>query len=405
MKKGIIKLLNLQGILVDKLEFLDEPQQIFVVCRGARRTALCPVCGANSKRVHQTSVRLIKHGVINYREVILRLKVRRFKCRQCCKVFTEKFSGIDRRRASANLMIQAMDWLRRNSFNFTGEQFHLSPGTLTRYLMHMSEANTVDWATANVTKLGIDEHSFRGKHLVITITDLSNRKLLAVLKSDTQVALTSYLQQIPNEYRLKINEVCTDLRSSYGVVTKRLLPNADLTADRFHVELQARRALDELRTIIQDEAKCSHTNLKKLLWFNESQLDYHEKIKLELAFKKYSRYPILKQAWVIKEQIIQIYWAQSEAEARKQFEHVMMLLETCDNSHYLEVLHRTLKRWKQPILNYFKNKTTNGFTEGCHTKIKMIKRVSFGFRNIDHYIAKITLAFLPLIWILNYHTN
>nr|MDA3839637.1 transposase [Patescibacteria group bacterium] len=55
-------------------------------------------------------------------------------------------------------------------------------------------------------------------------------------------------------------------------------------------------------------------------------------------------------------------------------------------------------------LNYFENKTTNGFTEGCHTKIKMIKRVSFGFRNIDNYIAKMTLAFLPLSFILNYHT-
>jgi len=27
------------------------------------------------------------------------------------------------------------------------------------------------------------------------------------------------------------------------------------------------------------------------------------------------------------------------------------------------------------------------------------------FKNIDNYIAKMTLAFLPLIWILNYHTS
>jgi len=37
----------------------------------------------------------------------------------------------------------------------------------------------------------------------------------------------------------------------------------------------------------------------------------------------------------------------------------------------------------------------------------MIKRVSFGFRNIDHYIAKVMLAFTPLtiaIATLNHHT-
>ncbi|OIO46766.1 MAG: hypothetical protein AUJ28_00585 [Parcubacteria group bacterium CG1_02_37_51] len=82
-----------------------------------------------------------------------------------------------------------------------------------------------------------------------------------------------------------------------------------------------------------------------------------------------------------------------------------MLLETSDSSCYLATMRGTLKKWKKPILNYFEHKTTNGFTEGCHTKIKLIKRVSYGFRNIDTYIAKMTLAFLPLIWILNYHTS
>ncbi len=47
-----------------------------------------------------------------------------------------------------------------------------------------------------------------------------------------------------------------------------------------------------------------------------------------------------------------------------------MLLETPEYSRYLETLKRTLKKWKMPILNYFKNRTTNGFTDGCHTKLK-----------------------------------
>lgn len=397
-------MLCLQGVLVGKIEMLESEKRIIVPCRGARQMARCPHCDVSAKKVHQTSERLIKHGVFNYFEIILRLSVRRFMCKPCRRVFTEKFVGIDRRRASSTLIVQAMDWLRRNSFNFIGQQFHISPGTLVRYLLKMFASITVDWPTANISKLGIDEHSFRGKRLIITITDLSNHKLLAVLKSDSQAELDRYLRQIPHEYRLKINEACTDLRPSYGVVVKKLLPNASLTADRFHVEMVARRTLDEIRSVIQDEAKGSRMNLKRLLWLNKYQLNINERIKLESAFKKYKYYPVLKQAWIIKEKIIQMYCSPSEDEALKRFNHVMLLLETCDHSHYLSVLKGTLKKWKQPILNYFKNKTTNGFTEGCHTKIKMIKRVSFGFRNINNYIAKITLAFLPLLFILNYHT-
>ncbi len=164
-------------------------------------------------------------------------------------------------------------------------------------------------------------------------------------------------------------------------------------------------AIDEIRSILQDEGVGRKMNMKKILWANKHALDENELKRLDLIFKKYEKYPVLKQAWIIKEQIIHMYRAASEEEARKRFDHVMMLLETPEYSRYLNTLHGTLKKWKQPILNYFKNKTTNGFTEGCHTKIKMIKRISFGFRNINNYIAKITLAFLPLVWIINYHTS
>lgn len=397
-------MLNLQGVLLGKIEVLEEEKKIIVPCRSARRMAVCPHCGQSTNKVHQLKVRTIKHGVLNYREVTLQLTVRRFKCKNCRKIFTESFPGISRMRSSTNLMTQAMDWLRRNSFNFIGEQFGMSPGTLVRYLKKMSEEVKIDWAAANVTKLGIDEHSFRGKYLIITITDLSNRKLLAVLKSDSQAELERFLLEIPDEYRAKINEVCTDLRQSYRTVVEKLMPWTMMTADRFHVETLARRALDEVRSIVQEEGKGKKMNLKKLLWMNENQLDDHEKMKLNLAFKKYANYPALRQAWIIKEQIVKMYWACSEKEAEKKFNNIIMLLETSDYSHYLAAMKGTLKKWKRPILNYFKFKTTNGFTEGCHTKIKMIKRVSFGFRNINNYIAKITLAFLPLIWILNYHT-
>ena len=398
-------MLNLQGILIDRVEVLDKEQEILVHCRSPRLMTTCPDCGRSTKKVHQRSIRKVKHGVMNYRQIILFLAVRRFKCKQCQKVFTESFPGISRDKTSANLKIEMLDWLRRNSFNFIGEQFKISPSTLVRYLLKMNGDISIDWATANITKLGIDEHSFRGKYLIITITDLSNKKLLAILKSDNQATLAQFIAQIPSKYRNRINEVCTDLRSSYKPVIEKMLPQAILTADRFHVGLLARRALDDIRTIVQDEASGSRINLKKILWKNGDQLNENEQVKLATIFKKYENFPVLKEAYIIKEQIIQMYYTHSEEEALKRFKNIIMLLETSSDSCYLATMRRTLRKWKIPILNYFKYRTTNGFTEGCHTKIKMMKRVSYGFKNIDNYIAKMTLAFLPLIWILNYHTS
>ncbi|MEE9390422.1 MAG: transposase [Candidatus Aminicenantaceae bacterium] len=57
---------------------------------------------------------------------------------------------------------------------------------------------------------------------------------------------------------------------------------------------------------------------------------------------------------------------------------------------------RTLKKWRPYVLNFFDNQTTNAYTEGLHTKIKMIKRISFGFRNVDAYVRKVLLSLFPL---------
>jgi transposase len=62
---------------------------------------------------------------------------------------------------------------------------------------------------------------------------------------------------------------------------------------------------------------------------------------------------------------------------------------------------RTLKRWSGYILNYFDHRTKNAYTEGIHTKIKMVKRVSFGFRNVEIYVRKVLLCLLHLTFILS----
>lgn len=405
MNNNITKAFNLQGLLLDKIDNNGEKQQIILHCRSPRVFAKCPDCERSTKKIHQQHIRYIKHGLLNQKLVVIKLRVRRFKCKKCPARFTEQFKGIDRRSTTENFRLNAMNWLARNSFNFTGEQFKISPATLNRYLLSMNKDWKINWDEPKIYKLGIDEHSFRGRNLITTITDLSNHKLLTILKNDNQNTLAQFFENMPELAKKQIKEVCIDLRTSYLAPTRKYLPKTEIVADRFHVQEVAKRTLDNVRQIVQTEEGKRKVHLKKLLLTPQEKLDKLELKKLELAFKKYDKYPVLKEAYLIKEKVRQIYWANDKKEAMKRYKHVIMLLETAHRSFYLETLLKTMKHWKHEILNYFDNKTTNGFTEGCHTKIKLIKRVSFGFRNLENYIAKVTLAFLPLIWIVNYHTN
>lgn len=408
MRKYISSMFHLQGLFVDKVECHAEENQIVIHCRSPRVYCHCPNCGSRTKNIHQYHYRNIKHDRLNEKHVLLRLQVRRFQCPQCKKVFSEKIEGVDRKKSSLNFRTEVISWLQRNSFTYIGQRFQISSSTLNRYVLAVRDCWLIDWNTIEVTKLGIDEHSFRGTNLVITITDISHHTLLAILKTDRQRALIEFLNSIPQRAKDNIQEVCIDLKQGYKTVIKHCLPKADIVADRYHVETLAKRMVDEIRAVVQEEYTGRKGHLKKLLLTNYSLLEDHEKKKLELVWKTYERYPILKQAWFIKEKIVHFYQGGTVEKATEDFNSISMLFETSDRNRYLETTKRTWKSWREQILNYFKNKTTNGFTEGCHTKIKMMKRVSFGFRNINNYIAKMMLAFVPLFVVtnhlMNYHT-
>jgi len=81
-------------------------------------------------------------------------------------------------------------------------------------------------------------------------------------------------------------------------------------------------------------------------------------------------------------------------EAGEMLDNITLNLKLNDDRE-LTKWGNTLKRWTEPILNHFGNGTTNGFTEGCNTKIKMLKRLSYGLRNVEGYWRKMLLGFAP----------
>ncbi len=51
-----------------------------------------------------------------------------------------------------------------------------------------------------------------------------------------------------------------------------------------------------------------------------------------------------------------------------------------------------LRLWRQEILNYFDYPYTNGFLEGKNNRIKVIKRVAYGYRNPTNFRQRILLT-------------
>ncbi len=99
----------------------------------------------------------------------------------------------------------------------------------------------------------------------------------------------------------------------------------------------------------------------------------------------------------------EVYASDSKKEAERKLDILLSQLEWYEVGKLAE-MRDTLLRWRPYILNFFESGTTNSFLEGCHNKMKLIKRLSYGFRNLENYILRLTLAFAPLLFTSHFHT-
>ena len=68
-----------------------------------------------------------------------------------------------------------------------------------------------------------------------------------------------------------------------------------------------------------------------------------------------------------------------------------MHVGTTDSKEF-ERFHKcveTFSKWESEILNAFESGLSNGYTEGCNSKIKVIKRNAYGIRNFKRLRKRI----------------
>jgi transposase len=51
----------------------------------------------------------------------------------------------------------------------------------------------------------------------------------------------------------------------------------------------------------------------------------------------------------------------------------------------IKTLRKTLMKWKNEILNYFRTRLTNAMVEGFNNKAKLVKRRAYGYRSFSNY--------------------
>jgi transposase len=212
--------------------------------------------------------------------------------------------------------------------------------------------------------------------------------MIGILGNDRIATLKAFLRAVPQE---RVKEVCIDMKASLMKLVQEMFPLAKLVLDRFHVIADANRRVDEARRIEQD-VRGKKVSIPKWPFLKGSEkLTQRQKDKRDRLL---ASYPALSGFYWAKEKLREMYRLETGEQAAQMLDLIIFNLRAEDDGELIR-WGNTLKRWREPILNHFISRTTNAYTEGCHTKIKMLKRTSYGLRNVEVYRRKMLLAFTP----------
>ena len=93
-----------------------------------------------------------------------------------------------------------------------------------------------------------------------------------------------------------------------------------------------------------------------------------------------------------KEDFLKILDCNDREEAKKRMsEWIDSALDS--GIEHLEKCAKTMLNWLNGILNSFLTPITNGFTEGCNNKIKVLKRNAYGYQNFNRFRNRILHIF------------
>lgn len=390
-KHNIIKLLGIQEKLVKSIQRNEDCINLFLQTKT--KVHICPSCGDSTKRIHDYRIQKIQHIKVGKITSYLFLKKRRYVCDHCSKKFYEHYDFLQKYFRKSNLVYENIisDLKQLKNFKTIAKDNNTCIPTVVRYLKYETFLSGKNSLTTLPKHIGIDEFKGNCNHTKYQfhIFDLDTHKTIEILESRTYDFLEEYFSGITNRSNVKL--VAMDLYSPFKRIIKDKFLNAKIVADNFHFTRIAMQPLDELRLNLWRNTKGKERDyfkhIKLALMKDVSKATKKDCDKLLYAFELS---PILKAAYKLKQEFLDIKKNKSFEEKEKAFKKWLSDAE-CSTIKEFKSSVNTLRQWHEYISNSFKFGISNGPTEGKNNLIKTIKRISFGFRNLDNFRSRIIL--------------
>ena len=379
---------------VERVDLQLAAKQVRIDLRHVRGAALtCPQCQNACVMFDHAPEREWRHLDTMQFETVLRARVPRCQCEDCgVKTIAVPWAG---KHSPFTWMFEAFAVAVLQSAGSTQEACALLDigWEAAQRLMERAVARGLDRRSlAELEHVGMDEKSFGAGHdYITTLNDLraDAARVIEVVPGRNCADAVSLLERIPAAQRPQIKAVAMDMWEAYLKACRKVLPEADIVHDRYHISAHLNAAVDRVR---KDEHRLlqstGDTTLKgsKYQWLRT----YADKrSSAAVSFRALHQLDLkTSRAWHYKEDF-RHFWNYHQPGAAERFYEAWRKAVMRSRLEPLKRVARLIDAHWREIFNYIRHRITNAASEGLNSRIQSIKSAARGFRSFANYRIRI----------------
>lgn len=398
MSNAMLALQFWEGHVVDSCSEQADGSLLIKLSQAPEVAARCGACQAACVLVHERSWRRIRERDWFDRRVWLDVPIRRMDCHHCGARVVEQITWLERRsRITQRLRvwIEALTQLLpiAHVAQLTGLHWHTIKAIDHQRLERLHGEFNAD----GVRRLVMDEFALHKGHRYATVVmDAQRMRVLWVGEGNSREAIRPFFELLGEQGCRQIEAVAMDMNTAFDLEVQKHCPNAEVVYDLFHVVARfGRDVVDRVRVDQANalrEQPAARKVIKRSRWLllrNRDNLPDEHAVKLEELLAANAP---LATVYLLKTELKEIWFAPSIREGARRWRRWYRLALESQLAPAIQFARR-LRKYLRGILASAIYPMNSSILEGVNNRIKVIKRMAYGFRDSAYFFLKIKAAF------------
>jgi transposase len=357
-----------------------------------RERLRCSRCGSDDVWAQGGADRSFRGLPIGKQPTFIEFKVPRVLCWSCGLVRQVKIQFADaKKRYTRSFERYVLELSQHMTIQDVAEHLYVSWDTVKEIQAAHLRRRFSKPKLHKLKQIAIDEINIGKGHRYLTIVlNLLTGAVVFVGNGKGAEALDPFWKRLRRAHA-QIEAVATDMSPAYIRAVRENIANAVHVFDHFHViKLYNEKLSDFRRHLFHQLTLQGQKLLKGIRWLllkNPENLDPEKKEPQRLE-KALALNEPLAIVYYMKEDLRQIWMQESKFEARLALGEWLDMARS-SGIRMLEKFANTLQEHQERILNYYDYRISTGPLEGTNTKIQVMKRQAYGYR--DHEFLKLKI--------------